>query len=170
MILLGLFDESDVAVEDIQVGYNVPAGTYEFEITGVELKEFESDHAKMPNQKAVIVELTVVDDSPQAGMTYDVFLRVPNKAEQTEKQLKTFSSIMKGNLIWFGVPESQLNTWDPETEADNIIGLRGLGTLKVSKTNSDYTNLTNFKLSEESGVSDLTVKADASATLGGSWA
>lgn len=169
MIPLGLFDGMDTAVEDIQVGYNVPAGTYEFEITGVEKKDFADDHEKMPGQSAIIVELTVVDESPQAGMTYDVFLRLPNQEHQNAKQLKTFGSILKGNLIWFGVPESQLNTWDPETEADNILGLRGIGTLKVSKTNSDYTNLTNFKLTEESGVSDTVVTTNSSASLG-EWA
>ena len=165
----GLFAGYDGDVEDIQVGYNVPPGTYEFEITNVTKLDFDSDHAKMANQTAIVIELTVVDDSPQSGMTYDVFLRLPNLAEQGEKLCKVFASILKGNLIWFGVPESQLNTWDPETEADNIIGLRGLGTLKTSKKNAEYVNLSNFKLSQESGVSDISVAAVSSETLG-TWA
>ena len=166
---MGLFDGYDGSVEDIQVGYNVPPGTYEWEITNVTKLEFEADHAKMPGQEAIVVELTVVDDSPQAGMTYDVFLRIPNLEAQGEKLTKVFASILKGNLIWFGVPESQLNTWDPETEADNIIGLRGVGTLKTSKKNAEYVNLSNFKLSNESGVSDTVVTPVASETLA-SWA
>jgi hypothetical protein len=166
---MGLFSGQSTAVEDIQTGFNVPAGEYEFQITDVTLKHFDSDHAKMANQSALIIELTVVNACPQEGMTFDVFLTLPNEEEQTEKRARQCASFLKNTLTWFGIPESRLDSWDPETEADAILDQRGLGVLKTSKTNSDFTNLTSFQLTEESGASDTSVSATAGADLS-SWA
>lgn len=163
---MGLFDSQSTDVDDIQTGFNVPAGEYEFEITEVELKSFSE--GKLAGQSALIVELTVVNECPAEGMTFDHFLVIPDEnSSQEAKRTKQLAGFLKAALLWYGVPESKLKTFDPETEGDALIGQRGKGVLKTS---GQYTNLTSFELTNESGVSDTEVTPLATADLAGSWA
>ena len=164
---MGLFDDQSADVESIVVGFNVPAGDYEFEITGVELKSFSE--GKLAEQQALIVELTVVNECDEEGMTFDHFLVIPNERKQDNKAVRRNRGNLKGALLWYGIPESRLNAWDPtdEDHKDMIIGKRGLGVLKQ---NGAFTNLTSFQLTEESGVSNTEVSAVAGADLASGWA
>ena len=155
---MGLFNDIETPIEDIEVGMQqIKAGGYEFQLTEIDFKEFDSNHASMPNQAAVIFKLTILDGDHESeiGKDYDVFCRVPNEAEQGEKAAM-FASMLKQNMLQFGVPESRLGKWDPENpdDVDAIIGVVGKGNLVVNKKNSAYLNLYNFKLTEESGASD----------------
>lgn len=163
--MAGLFSNQSTAVDDIQVGFNVPAGDYTFEITDIELKSFSE--GKLAGQSALIVELTVVNECPQEGMTFDHFLVLPDEnSSQEPKRTKDCSKYLKQALLWYGVPESKLETFDPETEGDAIIGQRGIGVLRQ---NGAFTNLTSFELTEESGASDTSVSASAVGNLS-DWA
>ena len=164
---MGLFDNQSTAVEDITVGFNVPAGEYTFEITDMEVKgPFEK--GKMIGQSALVVELTVVNECPQEGMTFDHFLALPNEEFQDSKRLRQVNSFLKQALLWYGVPESRLSTFNPATDGDAVIGQRGIGVLKQS---GEFTNLTSFELTNESGVSDTEVSATVSgADLTNAWA
>lgn len=166
---MGLFDDIETNVEDIQVDGKLPDDTYDFQITDVTVKEFADDHKTMGGQTAIFVELTVVGDSENGadskyvGETYTQFLRKPNQALQGDGKTgwRMYAQILKQNLLSFGVPESMLGTWDPEADSADIIGLEGRGTLKTSKKNSDYQNLFNFTLTETSGVSTISAEPKA---------
>lgn len=163
---MGLFDGQSTDVDDIQVGFTVPAGNYEFEITDIELKHF--NEGKLDGQSALIVELTVVNECPQEGMTFDHFLVIPDEnSSQEPKRTKQLAGFLKNALLWYGVPESKLSTFDPETEGDLLIGQRGKGVLKKS---GEYTNLTSFELTEESGVSNTEAVAETAGADLSSWA
>jgi len=164
---MGLFDGQSTAVEDITVGFDVPVGEYEFEITGLELKgPFEK--GKIVGQSALVVELTVVSEGPAEGMSFDHFLILPNQELQDSKRLRQVNGFLKQALLWYGVPESRLATFNPDTDGDALIGQRGLGVLKKS---GEFTNLTSFELTNESGVSNTDVSATvAGADLTNAWA
>ena len=164
---MGLFDDQSTPVENITDGFNVPAGEYEFEITDVELKSFTE--GKLEEQSALIVELTVVNECDEEGMTFDHFLVIPNERKQDKKAVIRNRSNLKRALLSYGIPESRLNVWDPtdEDHKDMVLGKRGNGVLKQ---NGAYTNLTSFELTEESGVSNTEVSAVAGADLASGWA
>lgn len=160
----GLFGDIETDVEDIEVGltkHRVKPGGYEFQITDVTFLEFDENHAKFPNQAAVIFELTVTDGDhdDEIGNTYSAFCFKPNAAEQGEEKAKMYASILKQNMLQFGIPESRLAKWDPENpnDVDAIMGLVGTGQIKQNKKNPDFDNLWNFELTEESGPSDTEV-------------
>lgn len=154
---MGLFGGISTAVEDIQTGVRIKPGPYEFQLTEVSYLEFDESNEKMPNQQAVIFKLTVIDGEPsEIGKEYSAFCRIPNEEEQGDKA-EMFGSILKQNMLQFGIPESKLGTWDPENpdDVDAIVGITGTGTIKVNKKNSDFDNLYNFKITEESGAGEF---------------
>lgn len=152
---MGLFDGIQTAVEDIQTGVRIKPGPYEFQLTDATYLEFDEAHEKMPNQAAVVFELTVIggDEESEIGKKYSAFCRIPNEEEQGEKSAM-FASILKQNMLQFGIPESKLATWNPEDQddLDAVIGITGVGTIKVNKKNSDFDNLYGFKITEESSA------------------
>lgn len=163
---MGLFDDQSTDVENIAIGFDVPAGEYEFEITDVELKKFSE--GKLEDQQALIFELTVVNECDEEGMTFDHFLVIPNERKQDVKAVRRNRSNLKQALLWYGIPESQLNRWDPtdQDQKEMVLEKRGMGVLKK---NGAYTNLTSFELTEQSGVSNTEASAVAGASLG-DWA
>lgn len=161
---MGLFDNISTAVEDIQTGVRIKPGPYEFQMSDVTYLEFGDDHEKMPNQSAVVFKLTVIDgEESEIGKDYSAFCRIPNEEEQGDKAAM-FASILKQNMLQFGIPESKLGSWNPEDQddLDALIGITGTGTIKVNKKNSDFDNLYNFKLTEESGAGEF----DSDSTTG----
>jgi len=164
---MGLFDKISTPVDEIQVGSRVKPGAYEFQQSDVTYLEFDENHEKMPNQAAIIFELTVTDgDNPsEIGKKYTAFCRIPNEEEQTKEQFEMFASILKQNMLQFGIPESKLESWDPEDpdDVDAIIGLIGRGRIAVNKKNKDFDNLYNYTLIEESGASDSSIETNVGA-------
>lgn len=171
---MGLFDDIETPVDEIESGLNghrIKPGAYDFQLTDITKLDFDEAHANMPNQSAIIFELTVVDgDEDEIGHTFTVFCRVPNEEEQGDKA-KMFASILKQNMLQFGIPESRLSKWDPENpdDVDAIMGITGTGQIKVNKKNSDYDNLYNFKLTEESGASDTELSPTSGAFDASAW-
>jgi len=156
---MGMFSGIATPVDEIQTGQRIKPGAYEFQLTDVTFLEFDESHDSMPNQAAVIFELTVVggDIESEIGKKYTAFCRLPNEAEQGKDKSEMFGSILKQNMLQFGIPESKLESWDAEDpdDVDAILGLTGVGVIKVNKKNKDYDNLYNFKLVEESGASEF---------------
>lgn len=156
---MGMFSKLATPVDEIQTGVRIKPGPYEFQLSDVTHLEFDESHETMPNQEAVIFELTVVggDLESEIGKKYTAFCRYPNEDEQGSDKAEMFGSILKQNMLQFGIPESKLEDWDPENpdDVDAILGLTGAGVIKVNKKNADYDNLYNFKLLEESGVSAM---------------
>jgi len=153
----GLFGGITTAVEDIQTGVRIKPGPYEFQMTDVTFLEFGDDHEKMPGQAAVVFELTVIDGEPtEIGKKYSAFCRIPDAEKQGDKA-DMFASILKQNMLQFGIPESKLGDWNPEDQddLDAVIGITGTGTIKVNKKNADFDNLYGFKITEESGVGEF---------------
>lgn len=151
---MGLFDKIATAVEDIQTGVRIKPGPYEFQLTDATYLEFDEAHEKMPNQAAVVFELTVIDgEATEIGKKYSAFCRIPDEELQGEKAAM-FASILKQNMEQFGIPESKMETWNPEDQddLDAVIGITGTGTIKINKKNSDFDNLYGFKITEDSGV------------------
>ena len=173
---MGMFDDIETPVENIETdafGHRIKPGGYEFQISDIVFKEFGSDHASMPNQKAVIFELTVVDGDheDEVGHTFSSFCRLPNESEQGAEKAAMFASILKQNMLQFGIPESRLGKWDPENpdDIDAILGLVGTGKIAINKKNKDYDNLYNFTLTEESGVSDTELSPTGAAFNADAW-
>jgi hypothetical protein len=158
---MGAFDKLSTPVDQLQTGIRVKPGSYEFQITDITYMEFDENHERMPNQEAVIFELTVTaaDDGLESeiGKKYSAFCRYPNEEEQGKEKAEMFGSILKQNMLQFGIPESKLETWDAENQddVDAILGLVGTGRIAINKKNKDFDNLYNFELTEESGVSSL---------------
>jgi hypothetical protein len=157
---LGLFSGLSKPVEEISTSNRVKPGSYEFQITDITHLEFDANHQSMPNQEAVVFELTIIDgdNESELGKKFSQFLRYPNEEEQGEKA-EMFGSILKGFMLAVGIPESKLETWDPENpdDVDALIGARGTGRIAVNKKNKEFDNLFNFKLIEESGIGDTNI-------------
>lgn len=165
---MGLFAGMSKPVEEIETTNRVKAGGYTFQITDITHLEFGSEHQSMPNQEAVVFELTVVDgdNEDQFGKKFSQFLRYPNEEEQGELA-DMFASILKKFMLDIGIPESKLGDWDPENpdDIDALLGISITGQIKVNKKNKDYDNLYNVKVvDEESGASDLNVETNV-----GNW-
>lgn len=157
--MAGMFAKLSTPVEEIQTGVRIKPGPYEFQISDVTYLEFDESHDTMPNQAAVIFELTVIggDIESEIGKKFTAFCRYPNEEEQGVEKAAMYGSMLKQNCLQFGIPESKLEDWDPENpdDVDAILGLTGAGVIKVNKKNKDHDNLYNFELTEESGASEL---------------
>jgi len=167
---MGLFDRISTPVDEIAVGFNLPANTYEFVIDEITLFSFKEDH-NLAGQHAIIFKLKVIAGA-HIGKTFDHFVRIPDESLQTSDEAARYAGFLKTALDWYGVPESFMNKFDPENPAHTamIIGKPGKGTLKKSKK-GDYINLSHFELDEEeSGVSDINLTPDTEATLEDPWA
>lgn len=160
---MGLFGNISQQVEDIETDPNVAPGTHKFEVTDVAVKTYGED-SKMPGQSALLIKLTVIDsdDDNQIGKEFTDFLRIPD--EELQEKWKTFASIMKSHLLWYGIPESVMADFDPEDEEhkDSLIGTIGTGTIRKNGT---FVNLVSFEVEEESGVSTLSAEPEVS----GKW-
>lgn len=170
---MGAFSGLSTPVAEIQTGVRVKPGAYDFQQTDVTFLEFDSDHDSMPNQSAIIFELTVIDGDLESeiGKKYTAFCRLPNEEEQGKEKAEMFGSILKQNMLQFGIPESKLEDWDPENpdDIDAIIGLTGHGVIRINKKNKDFDNLYKYELTEESGASTLETGTATGSFDAGKW-
>ena len=168
-----MWDGIDESVEDLSTDFNPKAGTYEFQLEDIVVKDDFKEESKMHGQTAFIFKFQIIDgQASEIGKAFDDFLRKPDKSLQGDNAIK-FASILKSHLLWYGVPESALNSGTfnlfNEEDRDSLIGLTGKGTLKK---NGDFINLTSFSVAEESGVSGMelpSLPSDSPAPSLGSW-
>lgn len=163
-------DVEDVEAVETEFDFNPKPGTYEFQLNDIVVKSDFNEDSKMHGQTAFIFKFEVIGaedgNEDQVGKTFDDFLRKPDKNLQGEKW-KTFASVLKRHLLWFGVPEHLINerkfSLYNEEHRDSLIGLFGKGTLTKK---GDFLNLTSFAVQEDSEVSAEGLPDSAGGQLG----
>lgn len=152
---MGAFDDyvdSAEAVDEIPTSSNPEDGAYKFLTDKVWVYEFPEDHAKNPGQTAYVWDLliTEADNEAMLGRHFSVWLRKPNVALQGKDKAATFASILKSNMLRFGIPEGVLATFDFEDEdhIETVLNREGYGVLK---TKNGFQNLVSYELDEDAG-------------------
>lgn len=148
---MGYFDDLETDVADLKTDDQLPANTYDFMITKVSEYKFPEDHKKA-GQISLMIEHTVIDDAEFNGESFTLWQSIPNRALQSDIEFKRNAKYLKINLMDRGVPVSRLAEFNAEEDAESLVGITGRATIKKS---GDFTNMTGFKLTEESGVSTV---------------
>lgn len=164
---MGFFDDLETDVADLKTDDSIAPNTYDFVITKLSLYTFPEDHAKRAGQSSLMIDHTVLDDAEYGGEVFTLWQSIPNKALQTEVEFKRNAKYLKLALVERGVPVSRLADFNVEEDSESLIGVTGRATIKKS---GDFTNMVNWKLTEESGVSNVEVAPDASSADVDDWA
>lgn len=157
---MGLFDEYDTPVDEIPTGFGLPNAVYEVTLT--DIKKYV--HNEVP---FIIAEFTVTSGK-LSGKKHTEWINIPQKSntkldKNNNPVRDTHASVLKTWLKNIGVPEDQMETFNPDgDDKDGVVGNWGTLELKPQKGNPQYQNA-SFKLdedSEPSGVSEVELNTE----------
>lgn len=137
---MGLFGDLDVASAEDNPWF-VPANTYEMDVYKVELKPGKDD--KDPG----LLFTYKISSGEHEGKQVTEFKRIPQS--QLTKEDKDAASYLKMRLASLGVPESKMNSVEPED-------LQGLAVIVTVKQNGEYTNVNKVELASAGKPQEFT--------------
>lgn len=149
---MGFFDEYETPVDKIVTGFGLPIGTYPVVLS--DIKNF----TKKDGNKAIVISFTVdtVNDPEGRSGKEDVWLNKPVKGSEHEH---INARIGKETLLSIGVPESELATFNADTDKDKVLGVTGV--LNITAGKNGFNNKKFVKAAEASGVAEgVAVPAD----------
>jgi len=141
---MGILDDyADLGDIEANTGFEIPEGTYEFIVAGLELRVGTN---KDPDAKNIITKFILNDG--ERDRTYNNWTRLPADPSAPTDNERTTLSIFKGLLLSLGLSEAQASSPDE----DDIVGISGV--LQVVNTKgrngNTYQNLRNIKVGESS--------------------
>ncbi len=154
---MGLFDGIEIDFDGIkEFTAGLPAGKFPVMVAAVESGKNQSTDSPQ------IIITYAVTEGDHAGKSKKEFLDIVGGVPQDRNQ-EIAQQVLKTRLKSFGIPDSQLNSVEP----DDIVGTTGVLTLKEnkSKTNGNtYVNVSYFTPENENApTSDLPTPAAESA-------
>lgn len=139
---MGLFDDFDVDMDEVKEagGFSFDDGFYEFEI--VEALR-QNGTQNRPDDTKLIIKF----DLDEAGTYWDWYtIAVDGDSEHPDA--KRSLGYLKTTLLALGFKLSELNDIDYE-DLEGIRGTFELKTTKNKKTNKEYQNIRNLKVTDE---------------------
>lgn len=135
---MGLFGDLDVASAEDNP-WLVPSNTYEADVFKVELKE--------KDDKKGLVFTYKISSGEHEGKQVSEYKNIPTPVDPKNPtpEEKTAASYLKMRLASLGVPESRMNTVEPND-------LQGLPVVITVKVNGEYTNVTRVELRDETAA------------------
>lgn len=138
--------------------FKVPRNKYNVTVTGAEVKNLKGIDYFM-------VELTITGDTDQAGKSVDNMLRIQpwtlaeRPTDARTMNARTIGSYKKA-LLELGIREEALNSFNPRTMGNKLLGIKGVA--ELGPNNKGYNNVFSF---ERPSVSTPTEVAQAESAV-----
>lgn len=155
---MGLLDDYAPDFDEIPDGpdYNVPDGTYDFEIGNFYRQDGTS---KNPDAQYLVVEYLLGDEGKRSSEWFGL---PEDPSSPTDKEIQKLS-FLKRRFQTLGVPRDRWNSIDE----DDLIGITGVLTLR---TRNGYQNVSSLSVDEAPAAVEEKPRARAAKTAAGAAA